>query len=139
MANPRVRPHLHFYPEDSGRSLGEARQGAKWLHELPPEDTTPMIRIQDVDYYIFEPALLIDGRACIPNRWFTREETLYAITWPMEQITNDDTNGWSVREDIPTEISASQLLSNFPGFAKDHLFHKLPHPSRILGKVILLV
>jgi hypothetical protein len=138
MANPRVRPHLHFYPEDSGQILSEARQAAKWLHELPSEDTTPMIRIQNVDYYILEPALLIDGRACIPNRWFSRGERLYAITWPMEQITLDSTDGWCVREDIPFEVSASQLLSHFPRFAKEHLSHKLPHPSRILGKVILL-
>jgi len=68
MANPRVRPHLHFYPEDSGQSLSEARQAAKWLHELPSEDTTPMIRIQNDDYYILEPALLIGGHACIPNQ-----------------------------------------------------------------------
>ncbi|KAK6977422.1 hypothetical protein R3P38DRAFT_3334959 [Favolaschia claudopus] len=37
MANPRVRPHLHFYPEDSGTKLSEARQAQRWLHELPDE------------------------------------------------------------------------------------------------------
>ncbi|KAK6985105.1 hypothetical protein R3P38DRAFT_2805837 [Favolaschia claudopus] len=32
MANPRVRPHLHFYPEDSGTKLSEARQAQRLLH-----------------------------------------------------------------------------------------------------------
>ncbi|KAF8481505.1 hypothetical protein JB92DRAFT_2764984 [Gautieria morchelliformis] len=27
MANPRVQPWLHFFPEDSGQHLSEARQG----------------------------------------------------------------------------------------------------------------
>ena len=113
MANPRVCPHLHFYPEDSGQILSEARQAAKWLHEIPSEETTPMIRIQNTDYFIYEPALLIDGRACIPNRWFTRGENLYAITWPMEHITLDSTHGWCVRQDILVEVSASQCYSFF--------------------------
>ncbi|KAJ7844241.1 hypothetical protein B0H14DRAFT_2585305 [Mycena olivaceomarginata] len=33
MANPNVRPHLSFYPEDSGKKLSEARQGERWLKE----------------------------------------------------------------------------------------------------------
>ncbi|KAJ7133509.1 hypothetical protein C8R44DRAFT_829315 [Mycena epipterygia] len=45
MANPKVRPHLHFYPEDSGPKLSEARQGQRWLKELPDDRTTPMVRI----------------------------------------------------------------------------------------------
>ena len=78
MANPRVRPHLHVYPEDSGQKLSEARQAAKWLHKLPSEDTTPMIRLQNIDYYIFEPALLINGST---HHAGTRESLAAAITW----------------------------------------------------------
>ncbi|PPQ85626.1 hypothetical protein CVT24_012671, partial [Panaeolus cyanescens] len=31
MANPLVRPHLHFLPEDAGPRLSEARQADRWL------------------------------------------------------------------------------------------------------------
>ncbi|KAF9808715.1 hypothetical protein IEO21_07777 [Rhodonia placenta] len=62
MANPRVRPHLHFYPEDRGeRPLAEARQAARWLHEMPNELLTPMARVRNQDYYIYEPAMLVNG------------------------------------------------------------------------------
>ncbi|EED83857.1 predicted protein [Postia placenta Mad-698-R] len=62
MANPRVRPHLHFYPEDHGeRPLAEARQAARWLHEMPNELLTPMARVRNQDYYIYEPAMLVNG------------------------------------------------------------------------------
>ena len=40
MCNPRVRPFTHFYPEDTGPNLSEARQGTRWLNELRPEETT---------------------------------------------------------------------------------------------------
>ncbi|KAF8885562.1 hypothetical protein CPB84DRAFT_1666965, partial [Gymnopilus junonius] len=60
MANPEVRPHLWTYPEDAGPNLSEARQASRWLHEIRPEDTTPMIRLKDIDYYIFEPTMLTD-------------------------------------------------------------------------------
>ncbi|KAJ7894700.1 hypothetical protein B0H14DRAFT_2312967, partial [Mycena olivaceomarginata] len=57
-ANPKVRPHLHFLPEDSGPKSFEARQGQQWLNELPAERTTPMVRISGRDYYLHEPAML---------------------------------------------------------------------------------
>ncbi|KIK49825.1 hypothetical protein GYMLUDRAFT_253531 [Collybiopsis luxurians FD-317 M1] len=42
MANPKVRPKLHFYPEDSGNFLSEARQAERWLKEAPDNLLTPM-------------------------------------------------------------------------------------------------
>ncbi|KAJ6594963.1 hypothetical protein B0H10DRAFT_1960571 [Mycena sp. CBHHK59/15] len=51
MANPKVQPHLSFYPEDSGTTLSEAHQGQCWLKELPDD--------------IYGPALLQDGRCCM--------------------------------------------------------------------------
>ncbi|KAG1813074.1 hypothetical protein DFJ58DRAFT_720359 [Suillus subalutaceus] len=44
MMNPRVRPLLHFYPEDTG--------------ELDPELLTPVVRLHNQDFFVFEPALL---------------------------------------------------------------------------------
>ncbi|KAF9554000.1 hypothetical protein CPC08DRAFT_697168 [Agrocybe pediades] len=71
MCNPKVRTHLHFYPQDAGEHLSEARHGARWLSELKPEETTPMIRLSGTDYYIFEPTMLRSGAVCMPFRWFT--------------------------------------------------------------------
>jgi hypothetical protein len=138
MSNPRVRPHLHFYPEDAGKTLSEARHAAKWLHELPAEDTTPMIRIGADNYYIHEPAILQNGRPCVPVRWFTRGDTFHAKAWPMEQVNIEGIDGWCVREDLEMEISQERLLRNLSYFEKDHSFYNIPHPSRIFGMFYLL-
>ena len=78
MCNPKVRPFILFYPEDTGLNLAEARQDSRWLHELRPEETTPMVRIRGNDYYIYEPTMLNDLSFCIPMRWFTRNGIFYA-------------------------------------------------------------
>ncbi|KAK7032978.1 hypothetical protein R3P38DRAFT_3313080 [Favolaschia claudopus] len=98
MANPRVRPHLHFYPEDSGQKLSEARQGQRWLNEIPDEQTTPMVRISGNDYYIYEPAMLDSGSAecCIPIRWFSRGGQFFAKCWQMAPVSTDTHSGWHV-------------------------------------------
>ncbi|KIN99174.1 hypothetical protein M404DRAFT_817873 [Pisolithus tinctorius Marx 270] len=36
MGNPRVRPHIHHYPEDTGGRLDQPWQAARWLHEIDP-------------------------------------------------------------------------------------------------------
>lgn len=43
MANPHVHPHLALYPKDAGLELEHAHQAEKWLHELPDDETTPML------------------------------------------------------------------------------------------------
>ena len=63
MANPRVRPHLQFLPEDAGQKLDQAWQARRWLHEMQHEVLTPMVRLasnspQEQDLYVFEPTLL---------------------------------------------------------------------------------
>ncbi|KAJ7312338.1 hypothetical protein DFH08DRAFT_717753 [Mycena albidolilacea] len=78
MANPKVRPHLHFYPEDSGPKLSEARQGQQWLNELPNEGTTPMARIAGKDYYIHKPAMLSNGQCVVPVQWFAKGSQFFA-------------------------------------------------------------
>ncbi|KAJ8521961.1 hypothetical protein ONZ45_g1372 [Pleurotus djamor] len=59
MANPQVRPHLSFYPEDSGKRLSEARQASRWLHDAPDDQLTPMIRLGSQDYFIYEPLKVV--------------------------------------------------------------------------------
>jgi hypothetical protein len=75
MANPRVRPHLHFYAEDNGASVNEYYQASHWresardpelIHLSHQIRLTPMAVICGVHYYLYEPCLLKDGTACMP-------------------------------------------------------------------------
>ncbi|KAK6997382.1 hypothetical protein R3P38DRAFT_3416225 [Favolaschia claudopus] len=134
MANPRVRPHLHFYPEDSGEKLSEARQGERWLHELPDEQTTPMVRISAQDYYIYEPAMLdsAEGEFCVPIRWFSRGGEFFAKCWRMVAISTDTVSGWRIIQTDDYEVSARRFLKNFLQFQTDAGLHNVPHPSKIL-------
>ncbi|KAL0570902.1 hypothetical protein V5O48_011057 [Marasmius crinis-equi] len=114
MSNPLVRPNLSFYPESTGNKLSEARQGARWLNELPDDELTPMIRTyrgsEAKDYYIFEPAQLLDGRICMPHRWFKREGRMRAKCWEMR----DNGDSWTVLTNEHLEIDQSELIRSFP-------------------------
>ncbi|KAJ6615976.1 hypothetical protein B0H10DRAFT_1648274, partial [Mycena sp. CBHHK59/15] len=43
-ANPLVRLKMHLYAEDTGESLGEAHQAAKWKDEVDGNVAGPMAR-----------------------------------------------------------------------------------------------
>ncbi|KAJ7923558.1 hypothetical protein B0H13DRAFT_1707124 [Mycena leptocephala] len=132
MANPNVRPHLSFYPEDSGPKLSEARQGERWLKELPDTQTTPMVRIADKDFFIHEPAMLRDGTCCIPTRWFTKDDQFFANCWAMESVTKDEDSGWRVRvKSEPYVVPGSEFLKNFPEFRSDASYYGVPDPANI--------
>ncbi|KAJ6569397.1 hypothetical protein B0H19DRAFT_1257049 [Mycena capillaripes] len=134
MANPRVRPHLSFFPEDSGPKLSEARQGQRWLTELPNEQTTPMLHISGEDYFIYEPAMLDSegGEFCIPVRWFVRGGEFFAKYWKMVVVSGDIGSGWRVLQSDDYEVSAHQFLKNFIQFQADAGLYNLPDPSRII-------
>lgn len=145
MGNPRVRHNLHVYPEDAGPVLREARQGSRWLHEMPSDQTTPMIRRSNGDYYIHEPTLLSNGQCCIPIRWFVRndraQDVFYAKAWPLEHIRGEDSSadGWCVWGDLEFEICEKDLVQNFPTLSQHHSRYSLPHPSRLLGRFYIFV
>jgi hypothetical protein len=139
MANPRVRPHLSFYPEDSGPKLSEARQGQRWLNELPPEQTTPMLRISGQDYYIYEPAMLDseEPEFCIPIRWFVRGEEFFAKCWKMTIVSSDKGAGWRVLKSDTYEVPAHRFLKNLIQFQADAALYNVPHPSHIISSSFL--
>ena len=118
MANPIIRKKLVFYPEDSGRRLKEAWQGRRWLHELNDTLLTPMVRHETTrkDFYVGEPALLLDGTACMPCRWFTRNGELFGRSWPLEPHSESGRRGWTVRKDTVLNIPFSQFLLNYLDF-----------------------
>ncbi|KAH9945634.1 hypothetical protein B0H21DRAFT_693918 [Amylocystis lapponica] len=140
MANPRVRPHLHFYPEDTqGVSLAEARQGARWLHEIPDHLITPMARIGTQDFYIHEPAMLRSGIPCIPVRWFTRLErgqhVLFAKCWGLEVVDTDTSRGWRVIQHPNWVVRQDEFLKNFPELCQDAMRYGIPDPTCIIDVV----
>ncbi|KAF7975989.1 hypothetical protein HWV62_8148 [Athelia sp. TMB] len=135
MANPKVRPHLEFYPEDSDAHLTEARQGRRWLHEIDNEQLTPMARLAAdgrQDYYIHEPAMLRNGTCCVPVRWFKKKNQLYAKCWKMDVVASDTERGWRVEKSQDFTVPHTQFLKTFPQLCDDALQYGLPHPSRIL-------
>ncbi|KAI9069821.1 hypothetical protein FKP32DRAFT_1558980 [Trametes sanguinea] len=138
MANPRVRPFLHFYPEDTrGRDVSEARQAARWLEEVSNDYLTPMVRLGEHDYYIYEPALRDDGTVCMPVRWLTRMEggkrVWYAKCWEMRSVVGADSSpGWRIvqREDL--KVCANSLLKNFPQLRSSAELYGMPDPCKII-------
>lgn len=135
MANPKVRPHLHFYPEDSGPKLSEARQGERWLKELPDDRTTPMVRISNLGFYIHEPAMLDDGQFVIPARWFMKDQQMFAKCWKLQVVTKEASSGWRVLQpDEDYIVPATKFLKDFTKFQADAVRDNVPHPSLIIGK-----
>ncbi|KAJ7606697.1 hypothetical protein FB45DRAFT_765011, partial [Roridomyces roridus] len=130
MSNPRVCPHLEFYPEDTAKLLQEARQGKRWLEEIPFSQTTPMARIDLQDYYIHEPAMLKDGTYCVPIRWFIRDKVLVAKCWDLCVVTADTGESWRVvkREH---EVAQGQFLKNWTELQVDYHLYGVPSPTRI--------
>ncbi|KAJ7290654.1 hypothetical protein C8J57DRAFT_1213292 [Mycena rebaudengoi] len=136
MGNPKVRPHLSFYPEDSGPKLSEARQGQRWLNELADDQTTPMHRISGQHYFIHEPAMLRDGTVCMPIRWFTKagntQLNFFAKCWKLEPVSTDIQSGWRVRNTDGYVVPATDFLKNFPDLQRDTPLYDLPSPTVIL-------
>ncbi|KAI0375816.1 hypothetical protein BV20DRAFT_18264 [Pilatotrama ljubarskyi] len=132
MANPRVRPHLRFLPEDANGTLSEAWQGDRWLKELDPDLATPMVRKESQDFYIYEPAQLDSHDVCMPTRWFTRGSQTYAKVWRMERTP--DGQAWVVLDNAEFDVPLQRFLVALPGLigkaAHDSSF---PDPRHIIG------
>lgn len=138
MANPKVRPHLSFYPEDTGVKRSEARQSDRWLHEVADDELTPMARIgvsgRYQDFYVHEPAMLRDGTVCVPVRWFAVGHVLFAKCWRMQTISTDYGDGWRVLEYDDYSVPLTEFLKTFPELWDDaEAIYGLPHPSKIIG------
>ncbi|CDO75864.1 hypothetical protein BN946_scf184833.g15 [Trametes cinnabarina] len=132
LANPQVRKHLRFLPEDAGRRLSEAWQGSRWLRELDPDLATPMVRIHDQDFYVLEPAQLRDGRICMPVRFFTRGKDTMAYGWAM--VPTADKSGWVIAQDSPIEGRTCDFLTSFPVLGRHTIITIYPiHAESLLA------
>lgn len=137
MANPRVRPHLHFLPEDSGEHLAEAWQASRWRSELDPNVACPMVRIGTHDYFVYKPAQLDDGSVCMPVRWFTCGNQTLATAWKMVPLANG--SGWVVLAHAELELDSERFLNPFPSLISTYHSYRLPDPRVIIGELCSLL
>ncbi|KAI0040193.1 hypothetical protein FA95DRAFT_912230 [Auriscalpium vulgare] len=144
MANPRVRPYLHHFPEDAGSQLEEAWQAERWLHEMDESLLSPMIRIGTEDFFVHEPAKLNDGRICMPMRFFTSGRTrgsptapeYYAKVCRLEPvITEAGPRGYVVHEYDSFNVPVRELSLSFPQLKETHESDSLPDPRKIIGMI----
>ena len=133
MANPHVRPHLHFYPEDSGKTVNEYWQAKHWREEVDAERLTPMAEIQNHHFFTFEPSLLNDGSVCMPVRWFHRAGVVFAMAWTMHQVPSADGGSWVVEEYNQIEVPQGRFLVPFNEWDKYFSTRGLPHAKNISG------
>lgn len=142
MANPRVRPHLRFYPKDTGGSLNEAWHGARWGKKMDPSLLTPMIRVEGrsgsyQDFYTFEPTLLSGDRVCIPHRWTQvptadpKVSRFRCLAWSME--LSEDRTAWIIREDVQMVVQQEELVFPLPLFERAAASRGWPSPHRVQG------
>lgn len=135
MANPKVRPNMHFYPEDAGDTLEHAWQGRRWKDKIDPTLLTPMVRVGNQDFFVHEPAYLNNGVACLPIRWLERDGSLFARAARMEVVSSDAARYWIVREDEQRELSIADFDLSFPSFRAMAASYDLPDPADIRGTI----
>ncbi|KZV94904.1 hypothetical protein EXIGLDRAFT_611187 [Exidia glandulosa HHB12029] len=139
-ANPRISAHIEYLPIDNSKKVGNAAEANKWLREVDPQLATPMIRRDGLqDFYIHEPALLVDRTVCMPIRWFRRGGLRYAQAWAMTTVSDAEgqpASGWCVHDYVLKEVSEEQLLLSYPEFCDMHQHYNLPSPTQIRGMSI---
>lgn len=137
MANPRVRPYLQFYPEDSEKRVDEYWQASHWREEVDPDRLTPMAIIHQQHFFVYEPCLLQDGTACMPTRWFYRNKVLVAQAWKLRAVSRELSSGWIVEEFDQIEVSQDLFLVGFETWNSSHSTAGLPSVSQIFGKSLM--
>ncbi|KAJ3916301.1 hypothetical protein F5877DRAFT_91854 [Lentinula edodes] len=122
MGNPKIRPHIRHYPEDSGQHVEHAWQADAW-RTLDPDLSSPMVRVGGQDFFIHELAKLDDGTYVILFHWLTRSQGLPG--GPEQQFFG---LAWST-----IQFPVSRLLSSFPYLVESYDLDGIPDPRNILG------
>jgi hypothetical protein len=134
MANPRVRPHLRFYPEDAGKHVSEYWHARHWHQDANPMRLTPMAVIGSQQFWTFEPCVLKTGAVVMPSRWFIRDQVMHAVAWTLQPYRSDgQVTGWIVEEYNNVVVSQSDFLLPFASWGASSITTSLPDPKRILG------
>ncbi|KAI6127196.1 hypothetical protein F5141DRAFT_1186371 [Pisolithus sp. B1] len=144
MANPCVRPHIHHYPEDAGSQLDQPWQASRWLCEIDPTITTPMICKAWQDFYVFELMKLMDGTMVVPEHWYTKpapqnsppfDFKYWARVWRAHPVTSSCTHGYVIHAYDIVEVPASDLLLSFPCILQTYHVSNQLDPCNIIGLI----
>ena len=136
MANPRVRPHFCFYPEDAGNSISEYWHAKHWHESADPDLVTPLATINGHPFFVYEPCLLTNGCAIIPHCWFVCDKSIMAHAWLLHPIQHSDSAGWIVEEFTMVLVSQDELLVPFGLWATSCLADGLPDATCIIGTLL---
>ncbi|KAI9442451.1 hypothetical protein H4582DRAFT_1809218 [Lactarius indigo] len=136
MANPLVRPHLHFYPEDAGKMVSEYWHGRHWHNNADPAVVTPMAVIDGLHFFVHEPCFLANGRAIMPYRWFLRGDSILAKAWPLCAVGQGDRSGWVVEEYTTIVIPQDEFLIPFNTWDSSQFASGLPSARSIVGSIL---
>ncbi|KAH9935419.1 uncharacterized protein B0H18DRAFT_1114168 [Fomitopsis serialis] len=140
LANPLIRKHLRFYPEDAGTHASQAWHGRQWLRELSPRIASPMIRIGAQDFYTYEPAKLADGRVIMPIRWFTKggisgTQVFHGEVWMLcPVVTESGQRSYIVHEYKTIWFTAAELSLAFPTMIATFAASRLPDLQILIGE-----
>ncbi|KAI6018600.1 hypothetical protein BKA83DRAFT_4464938 [Pisolithus microcarpus] len=141
MANPHIRPHIRHYPEDAAGRLDQPWQASRWLYEIEPTVTTPMIRKGRQDFYIFELTKLTDGTMVVPERWYTKPAArnsspfdleYWAHAWRAQAVITGGTSGYVIHTHDIVEVPATDLLLSFPQLLQTYRSDVQPDPRNII-------
>ena len=122
--------------------LGETWQGKRWLKEIDPVLASQMVCIGNQDFYVFEPAKLVDGSVVMPVRWFMRnsgsvsqpQQTFWADVWRLQPVTTDEGHrGYVVHEYDISSVSVHSFLLSMPQLVQTFALDSLPDPCQIIG------
>jgi len=94
---------------------------------------TPMIHLQNQDFFIFGPTLLSSGQACMPIRWFQCGGLFFTKAWPLQAAANDMGSGWIVEGYNEIEVSQRDLLVSFMNWGISQSTSMLPPAHNIIG------
>ncbi|KAI6111303.1 hypothetical protein F5141DRAFT_1188430 [Pisolithus sp. B1] len=146
MANPRVHPHIHHYPEDAGGQLNQPWQASRWLCEIDPTIAMPMIHKAWQDFYVFELMKLMDGTMVVPEHWYTKpapqnsppfDFEYWAPAWRAHPVTSNCIHGYVIHTYDIVEVPVSDLLLSFPCILQTYHVSDQPDPCNIIGHGVL--
>lgn len=135
MANPLIRPYLHFLPEARPNHLSEARHAKRWLEEVDDSHLTPMVRSATAkqDFFIHEPTMLQTNEVCLPLRFFTSGGIVFAKTYRMLKADQHGEKGWIVDMSSHLSVPISQFAIALPRLLSSHERLGIPDPTKIFG------
>jgi hypothetical protein len=133
MANPRVRPYLHFYPEDAGNTVNEYWHARHWHEVADPSFVTPMVAINNTRFFVYEPTVLTNGSVVMPYRWFLHKGSVMARAWPLRAVRRSNDMGWIVEEFKTVIVSQGELSIPFGSWGAGQLARPLPSAKCIFG------